>query len=188
MNTRSYRIGIYSGLARETVSQGLAHDLLKFLNESPSLDSGFITFIAAFKTPVPGTEEEFETLLWKQLQLLKDLSDPYFAWDPAVASEPEEKNFGFSFGGKAFFVIGMHAMSSRLARRSPLPLLVFNLHDQFEALKKEGKFESVRDAIRQRDIELQGSVNPMVKDFGHESEARQYSGRALWKNWKCPFH
>lgn len=170
------------------VSQGLAHDLIKFLNESHTLDSGFTTFIAAFKTPVPETEKEFEVLLWKQLQMLKDLSAPYFEWDPAVSSDPEEKDFGFSFEGKAFFVIGMHAMSSRLARCSPLPMLVFNLHDQFEALKKEGKFESLRDAIRQRDIELQGAVNPMVNDFGLVSEAKQYSGRAVGKNWKCPFH
>jgi FPC/CPF motif-containing protein YcgG len=51
-----------------------------------------------------------------------------------------------------------------------------------------GTFEQVRDKIRARDEALQGEVNPVVKDHGEESEAKQYSGRKVEDNWKCPFH
>ncbi|MEP6902345.1 MAG: YqcI/YcgG family protein, partial [Actinomycetota bacterium] len=30
--------------------------------------------------------------------------------------------------------------------------------------------------------------NPNLSDFGTQSEARQYSGRAVEHEWKCPFH
>ena len=46
----------------------------------------------------------------------------------------------------------------------------------------------MRDTIRNRDEKLQGSINPMMRDFGQGSEARQYSGRAVNDEWKCPFH
>ena len=51
-----------------------------------------------------------------------------------------------------------------------------------------GAFNTVRNKIRERDIELQGNINPMLEDFGENSEARQYSGRKVEEEWKCPFH
>jgi FPC/CPF motif-containing protein YcgG len=35
---------------------------------------------------------------------------------------------------------------------------------------------------------FQGSINPMLKNFGEGSEASQYSGRAVSDTWACPFH
>jgi FPC/CPF motif-containing protein YcgG len=69
----------------------------------------------------------------------------------------------------------------------PLPLLVFNMHEQFVALRAHGGYERMRDTIRRRDEELQGSINPMVSDHGESSEARQYSGRNLDHSWQAPF-
>ena len=51
-----------------------------------------------------------------------------------------------------------------------------------------GSYEVVRDRIRERDKALQGEINPMLRDFGVTSEAKQYSGREVDKSWKCPFH
>jgi FPC/CPF motif-containing protein YcgG len=65
--------------------------------------------------------------------------------------------------------------------------LVFNLHDQFERLRNVGRYERLREAIVQRDVALSGSANPMLARFGEASEARQYSGRAVSDNWRCPF-
>ena len=31
-------------------------------------------------------------------------------------------------------------------------------------------------------------MNPALKDFGTQSEARQYAGRAVPPDWRCPFH
>jgi hypothetical protein len=45
----------------------------------------------------------------------------------------------------------------------------------------------MQQTIRRRDIALQGSTNPMLSDFGEQSEARQYSGRAVDAGWSPPF-
>ncbi len=47
--------------------------------------------------------------------------------------------------------------------------------------------EGMKSAIRKRDRRLQGSENPVLDDHGQSSEARQYSGRAVENDWKCPF-
>src|SRR5690606_40704217 len=102
-------------------------------------------------------------------------------------SDPENDNFSFSLGGKAFYMVGLHPNSSRKARQSPVPAIAFNLHWQFEKLREMGAYYTVRDKIRERDKDLQGSINPMLEDFGETSEARQYSGRKVGEEWKCPF-
>jgi hypothetical protein len=65
---------------------------------------------------------------------------------------------------------------------------VFNPHAQFEQLRSEGKFEHLRAVIRERELALQGSLNPSLGDFGQLSDARQYSGRQTVGPWRCPFH
>jgi FPC/CPF motif-containing protein YcgG len=151
---------------------------------APSDDTGFRSFIAAFRGPVPASEEEFEGLLWRQLDLLRELDAS--EWDPAVSNDPTNPHFCFSVAGTAAFVIGMHPLASRLARRSPLPVLVFNPHAQFERLRARGGYDRVRDVVRRRDAKLQGTINPMVADHGQGSEARQYSGREVDAGWRAP--
>ena len=104
-----------------------------------------------------------------------------------VSPDPEDPHFSLSFGGEAFFVVGLHPNASRAARRFPRPTLVFNLHDQFERLRAEGRYERMREKILERDVALTGSVNPMLARHGEASEARQYSGRAVGDDWQCPF-
>ena len=134
-------------------------------------------------------EAEFERQLWIQLQGLHDRDDPSSLWDPAVSDDPGDPRFSFSFAGTALFVIGLHPESSRIARRFAWPALVFNPHAQFERLRREGRFDHLRDRIRARDEALQGHLNPNLADFGEQSEARQYSGRDTTKDaWRCPFH
>lgn len=86
------------------------------------------------------------------------------------------------------FVVGLHPASSRLSRRFQWPTLVFNPRSQFERLRETGRFERLRGAVREREIALQGTLNPNLADFGEQSEARQYSGRATEQEWQCPFH
>ena len=133
-------------------------------------------------------EEEFEGHLWTALQTLYDVDRLYNPPDPKVAEDPEAGDFGFSFAGRGFFVIGLHPASSRLARRFPWPTLVFNAHAQFDRLKADGRYPKLQGAIRAREMALQGSLNPNLSDFGERSEARQYSGRAVGEDWRCPFH
>ena len=104
-----------------------------------------------------------------------------------MAADPENPHFAFSVAGTAFFVVGLHPNASRVARRAPLPTLVFNLHAQFERMRADGRYQRMRDTIRRRDAELQGFLNPMVSDHGVSSEARQYAGRAVPPDWTPPF-
>jgi FPC/CPF motif-containing protein YcgG len=149
--------------------------------------SEYATFVAIFESPRETDELQFENLFWQQLRRLHEYDAAHFDWDPNVRSDPADPHFSFSFGGQALYVIGLHANSSREARRFPWPALVFNPHEQFERLRADGKWKRMQETIRARDLELQGSINPMLSDFGVDSEARQYSGRAVEENWRAPF-
>jgi len=188
----SYRMGIYDELGSPEATAGLARDLSAFGNALDDAagpgqhESGLTTFAASFLRPVPGGEAEFERQLWAQLQALHD-SDPAGAWDPSVSSDPEDAHFSFSVAGRAYFVVGLHAASTRWARRFAWPTLIFNPHDQFERLRDQGHFGRLQGLIRARDRALQGSLNTNLTDFGERSEARQYSGRPVEEGWRCPF-
>jgi FPC/CPF motif-containing protein YcgG len=184
----SYRFGLYKQLASASSAAGLARDLFTFVQEMPDFGDAFTTYIASFEGPNPADEAAFEHDLWRTLQLLHERDAPLHRWDPAVSDDPDDARFSFSFAGAAFFVIGLHAASSRVARRFAWPTLVFNPHRQFERLRQRGDFERFQRVIRERDARLQGDVNPMAADFGARSEAAQYSGRHVDDDWKCPFH
>ena len=183
----SYRFGLYPELACENAIGAVCHDLYNFSHEFPVIDDHFITFVAMFRGPAIQSEQHFEELLWNQLQAMHTLDSSFFAWDKSVDSDPQSHQFSFSIGGRAMYVIGLHPKSSRLARTTLYPTMVFNLHEQFTRLRERGKFETMKQAIRTREMTFQGSINPMLAGFGENSEARQYSGRAVPANWSCPF-
>ncbi len=169
----------------DTAKQILA-DLKNYIQNYTATPNKFYSFIAAFPGEKYMSELHFEKKLWQQLQALHDIDDQ--PWDPNVSTDPDSDQFSFSLNGKSFYIVGLHPGSSRLARQSPYPTLVFNLHHQFERLRKMEHYKKIRDKIRERDKALQGYINPMLEDFGNASEAKQYSGRKVEKTWKCPFH
>ncbi len=187
-NQRTYRFGLYPNLASEEAVRAVCHDLYCFSHEFPDLDDHFITFVTMFRGPAIESEQHFEDLLWNQLQSMHALDSNFFNWDQSVNSDPLSHHFSFSIGGRAMYVIGMHPKASRLARTRQYPTMVFNLHEQFDRLRARGKFDTMKQTIRAREMSLQGSINPMLSSFGDNSEARQYSGRAVPDNWVCPFH
>lgn len=179
-------IGSYKMFGSTDAAEQMAKDLRSFIKKRSRLKTRLVSFMAIFSGPKGLSEVEFENSLWRQLQLLHNLDNEQ--WDDEVSHNPEDPDFSFSFGGKAFYIIGMHPNSSRLARQFPYPALVFNLHEQFEKLRAQGHYYKMRDIIRERDKKLQGYVNAMVADHGTSSEAKQYSGRVVDESWKCPFH
>jgi FPC/CPF motif-containing protein YcgG len=158
---------------------------LREYTESVDAEEGFASFVAGFRGPQVRDENHYEEMLWALLQRLHDVDEE--PWAPEVSADPSDPHFGFSVAGTPFFIVGLNPEASREARRFPVPVLVFNLHEQFQALRESGAFERMRDTIRRRDEDLQGSVNPMVSDYGSVSEARQYSGRELEEGWEPPF-
>jgi FPC/CPF motif-containing protein YcgG len=129
----------------------------------------------------------FEELFWQRLQALSNLDAQRYGYDKRVVADPSSPDFSFSLKEEAFFVIGLHPGSSRPARQYTYPTMVFNPHAQFEQIRNNGRYDSIRNTIRTRDIAYSGSINPMLQDYGDSSEAYQYSGKAYDETWKCPF-
>jgi len=160
-------------------------DLAKSYADDPVL---FQTFVVLFEQDWALAEDGFEAAMWARIQSLSD-KDAMFAQTPdaRVSSNPGDPHFSLSFGGQAFFVVGLHPGASRPARRFSRPAMVFNLHDQFEQLREQGRYEKLRTTILDRDVAVAGSINPMLSRHGEGSEARQYSGRAVGNDWECPY-
>lgn len=157
--------------------------------EASACDKGIVhSYVALFQGPHDLSEHRFESMMWSQLWRLHTL-DALAGNPPAddVSNDTDSPQFSLSLAGHPFFLIGLHSRASRRARRFSHPVLVFNSHRQFEKLRADGRYEKMQTAIRSRDIELQGSVNPNLADFGEASEARQYSGREVEPHWRCPF-
>ncbi len=176
----------YDKMGSIETAKALLNDLKSYLASYDFEASDYRSLIAVFPHEDFNTEDDFEEKLWDQLTHLHLLDD--HDWDPSVSNDPENAKFSFSVAGRAFYVVGLHPFSSRMARRAPYPTIAFNLHHQFEQLKEKGVFHQVRDKIRARDEELQGSINPVLSDFGEDSEAKQYSGKNVDADWKCPFN
>ena len=161
------------------------HELARRYRARPEL---FQSLVVLFEQGAPDDEADYEQGLWDRLQSLSDkdewLGQPT---DPRVAHDPDDPHFAMSFGGEAFFVVGLHPAASRPARRFSVPAMVFNLHDQFEQLRALGRYDPMRAAIIDRDVALAGSPNPMLASHGSVSAARQYSGRVVAADWECPF-
>lgn len=184
-NTDVYRFGCYGELGREGTAVALGRDLARFRDDQDAIDSDFTTFIAVFRGPTGGDEQAFEAALWRQLSALHEQDGA--AYSREVSSDPESPHFGFSYAGRAFFVVGLHPHSTRKARAFAHPTLVFNAHHQFEKLRDAGRWSRLQKIIREREMALQGSLNPNLANFGDASEARQYSGRAVSPAWQAPF-
>jgi len=160
-------------------------DLASSYAREPTL---FHSLAVLFETDNALDEEAFERGLWARLESLTDKDDFHGQRaDPRVSADPGDPQFSLSFGGEAFFVVGLHPQASRPARRFERPALIFNLHDQFVQLRASGVYDKMRSTIIARDIALAGDANPMLARHGSVSEARQYSGRIVGADWACPF-
>lgn len=201
-------------MAKAVMNQGVCHNVQLSSNQVPELAqamfnelSGFVDSYRANKERLhscilsfPHDEfqsfEKFESTFWSLLSELRSIDGQHHPYDSRVSSNPDDGNFSFSVKEEAFFILLLHPNSPRKARQFPVPSIVFNPHQQFEDLRAKGTFERVRTTIRQRDERYQGSVNPMLMDFGSEvSEIYQYTGLDYTEKkapaaaaGKCPFH
>ena len=166
----------------------ITHDLLEWSWRYKDDRTGLRSLVVIFDGPAALTEAEFEAAMWQRLQSISD-KDYWLGQkpDPRVSGDPDDPHFSLTFGGEAYFVVGLHPAASRPARRFGHPAMVFNLHDQFERLREEGRYERMREKIIARDVALAGSANPMLERHGEASAARQFSGRAVGDDWACPF-
>jgi len=164
------------------------YNSLKNFGQKLDLDGiSLQSFILIFSDEQQFSEIEFENLLWAKLQSLHGIDVANKVdWSTDCESLPESSKFSMSIAGCSFFIIGIHCGASRSARKFKYPAMVFNSHAQFEILRKNGKYKKLQKIIRKKDLEINGSINPMVKNFGEGAEASQYSGRHVDESWKCP--
>lgn len=147
------------------------------------------TFVATFSEIQTTDEATFGRLFWAIVNQLHKL-DIYneYQWAQGFDSDPESKNFAFSLQEEAYFLVGINPNATRISRRFDYPGMVFNSHQQFKYLKEARVYGRLQKAIRNREIALQGYLNPNLSDFGESSEAKQYSGVPIDNGWECPFH
>ena len=160
-------VRVYDELDAPATAPLLLQDLQEFAS-GVDLDEGFASFIAIFRGPRISDERHFERLLWSQLRRLHAAGRgsrgatrfrriPTTRTSPSASPAPPTSSWACIPWPRG----------TRGARRSPT--LVFNLHEQFEALRASGQFPRMRDRIRHRDEQLQGTINPMVADHGEIS-------------------
>ncbi len=186
LNKSRMEFGLYGALGEEEAAAALCTDLARFSAQFETPGTDPVSFVAMFKDPV-ADEASYEARLWEHLQAMHEVDHWHHDWDDSVSADPKSSAFSFSVAGRAFFVVGLSPCASRMSRRAPFPCLVFNFHDQFEALKDSGKYARMQTAIRKRDMTLQGTINPMLARFAEASEARQYAGSLVADAWVCPF-
>lgn len=184
---KDYKVGVYEDFGAGIHSYQLGKSLLQFRDQQQQTQSPFMSFWAVYKDRNGLSEELFEENLWKELSFLTSFPEFAGSWDPQFSQNPQDKNFCFSLDGSAFFVVGLHPQSPRLARRFPFPALVFNLYDQFRTLMTTNEFANMVATNRRREKLYQGDLNPMVEKYGEDWEAIQFSGRNNPPEWQCPF-
>lgn len=187
LTQHEYKIGVYKGFGTGISAEQLGRDLNAFKQQQKATDSIYLSFFAVFDDLEFESEKAFEEAMWRELSFLSAKDAPGTPWDSHFSDDPKDKNFCFSFGGEAFFIVGLHPKSSRLARQFPYPTLVFNLYEQFEELHRRGQYYPMIKTNRQRDLKFQGSINPMVETHSDIWESIQFSGRANPPTWECPF-
>lgn len=182
-----YQVGFYGSLGTGGRWRDLRRDLLYFLSCQQASQSSLLTFWALFDESSPMDEDVFEQGLWRELSHLTSEETREQDWG-VFTSDPNDKSFCLGLGGHRFFVVGLHPEASRLARRFPVPALVFNVFDQFESLKAKGVYDSMVKTNRERDVKFQGEANPMALIHGDDWESIQFSGKSNdGRKWKCPF-
>ena len=162
--------------------------IYQFVDSYRNSNESFHSAAVIFRNSQTLSESEFEDMLWSRLNSLAALDRRKYTHDKRVDSDPTSSRFSFSLKGEAFFIIGLHPSSTRKARRFTFPAIVFNPHEEFERLKRAGRYEAMKKVVRRRDKVYSGSVNPMLKDFGEAPEVFQYSGKQYDSTWKCPLH
>lgn len=172
----------------DKVAKNIHKDVVEFEKNRIAISKTNATFVCTFSDLYFVDEIKFEYFLWELIQAIHLVDyENGNTWAAGYEYNPEHKKFSFSVNKSAFFLVGLHSESSRKTRKFSIPAVVFNSHEQFEYLKEIGVFEKLKTSIRKKEVELQGCLNPNLSDFGDQSEAKQYSGRHVESNWKCPF-
>ncbi|ARD38271.1 hypothetical protein B6E78_01565 [Edwardsiella ictaluri] len=103
---------------------------------------------------------------------MNSIDSQRYQWASGYSRNTRDDNFAFSIAEEAFFIVGLHPFAHRLSRNFKCPVLVFNHHEIFSALRLSGHFDKYKAAIRKNEMHIQGSVNRQLSDFGKNQKLR----------------
>lgn len=186
INRSKYQFLLLDKMASKQSTLQLYQALKKFAITRTDLDERFASFIACFANNSFFEPENFESLLWQQLQMLHHIDES--PWDQHVSNDINNPSFSFSIAGQAYFIVGLCPHHPRKCREFVYPTLVFNSHHQFRYLKQIGVFHKIQKTVRAREINYSGDINPNLLEFAEQSEALQYSGFKANLERTCPFN
>ena len=140
------------------------------------------------KARATSTSTPSRAAMWERIQSLADKDEwrgqPY---DHRVSADPEDPHFSLSFGGEAFFVVGLHPNASRARRgASRVRRWCSTCTTSSSACAKRADTSACAKRFSSATASWPATINPMLARHGEASEARQYRGRAVDDDWKLP--
>lgn len=138
----------------------------------------FATCVVVFPSMQFQTEGDAERQLWKFLGKIYQYDKDRHPWTSESSAFVYDKRFSMSLGGYAQFILFLSSCAITPSRQFPRPMLIFNPHFIFEAMRKAENFAGWRNLIRERESAAQnGWRNPKLADFGSAGslEAAQYA-------------
>ncbi len=106
--------------------------LYEFVDEYRESKDFYHSAAIIFAGPKLCSEEQFDYLLWERLQALQNLDAKKYGYDIRVEADTSSAKFSFSIKEEAFYIIGLHASSSRDARKFKYPTYLMELKFFFE--------------------------------------------------------
>jgi FPC/CPF motif-containing protein YcgG len=152
--------------------------------------TAFATCIVVFPHTEFQNESVAEQQLWEFLTKMHQYDRNLHPWSDESSSFVYDKEFSMSLGGYAQFILFLSQCAMMPSRQFPQPMLVFNPHFIFQAMRRAENFADWRDAIRKREESLHGGWrNPKLIDFGDGPEAPQYALTLdpIFNIGDCPF-
>ena len=101
LNKDRIRFGHHTAHADSASAFALSADLRHFSEAFVDPGNLPVSFIATFEAS-ESTEKDFETRVWRHLQLMHDCDNRNYEWDPSVSQDPAHADFSFSIAGRAF--------------------------------------------------------------------------------------
>lgn len=180
-----YVFATYRDLREAASLDALAEDLGRFAAGRHRLGR-FYSFVAGFLEPARITDEaSWDRTVWAALQRLHDVDGR--PWDSRWSTVPGDADFALSLAGCGMLVVSLYPGASRFSRRFAWPTLVFNPPEQDRAnFPDDESFLRFQDAIRARDVRLQGSMNPSLPPTLDDPQAPGFSGAPVGPFWRCP--
>lgn len=189
--TENMRFSFYDALGCPNSIKKLAQGLYFYIDEKKEINGGsaFTSFAAIFEGPYFPDFDSFEKTYFSVLYELHLIDKEKYPWPSHIPKDPNAQKFAFCFGGKGFFVTGMGPVIPRLSRRFIAPVMVFNAHENFTALKENGIFDKIKPKIRAGDMMLEQNGHYVNSGVAEGRESAQYCGNPKdRKEFKCPFH